>query len=89
MVAPVAGAEPPADPTPAAGSGGDGAAAGDGPVCVICQDDIDVSTPQHNLVLWCGHVFHSACITEWRICANKSDRECPLRCRFIEDPVAP
>lgn len=60
----------------------------DGPICIICQDTM--ARPQDNLALFCGHVFHRLCVLEWRVCANKTEMDCPLRCRPEgDDPAAP
>ena len=61
--------------------------AGDRPQCCICLDDM---LPHHEKTgVWCGHSFHSYCITEWRILCNKPEDHCPLRCHLADVSEAP
>lgn len=61
-------------------------------VCVICQDNLRPGEP--TTTMWCSHVFHSSCLTEWRVCARKDSEQCPFFCenspamamdRFLEE----
>ena len=46
--------------------------------------------PHHEKTgIWCGHSFHSYCITEWRILCNKPEDHCPLRCHLADVSEAP
>lgn len=51
------------------------------PVCVICQDVMNRRS--RNQSIFCGHTFHSYCLLEWRVQANKTDMECPFRCDYV------
>ena len=61
-------------------------------LCVICQDNLRPGDP--TTTMWCSHVFHSSCLTEWRVCARKDSEQCPFFCenspamamhRFLEE----
>lgn len=51
----------------------------DAPLCIFCR------APMQNTdrceAIFCGHAFHSVCLSEWRVCANKGPNDCPFRCR--------
>ena len=56
----------------------------DDPTCVICMD---LKRPDQDIYAqWCGHTFHKYCLEEWRHCARKSLRACPMRCEY--QPIA-
>lgn len=82
--APAPGAAP--SPAPAGGATVPGAAANELPLCVICHDYIVAGSAKPGLALFCGHVFHESCVLEWRDCAQKTERDCPFRCRYV-DPI--
>ena len=57
----------------------------DRPTCVICMQEMVTNIPPgvegRSEAIWCGHAFHSHCLSEWRIVAMKGPMDCPFRCQ--------
>ena len=76
-------------PTPAAKAAAAAAmpAQEGGPLCIFCRCVMRQQEPCE--ALWCGHAFHSGCLREWRVCANKGPEECPHRCHRSPSYLSP
>lgn len=75
-------------PTPAAKAAAAAMPAQEGgPLCIFCRCVMRQQEPCE--ALWCGHAFHSGCLREWRVCANKGPEECPHRCHRSSSYLSP